>query len=300
MEEKVKNYFILFLVCILFCGCSNTVAPDATMIVDPSDDHVSNIVIYQVTRDDFESFLYAPSIELITTGNNNYYSYPKDGQWHITSEIIRIPIGSDILNFAGNISSLQAYLIKNGVTSELVNTLIIDAPRVPLTIWLETETGDYYITVTDLNKKTEYHFYSADEYCKIYLGKQASLYVNRVEVTTDTAPIVYHNYADIPLVAVLNALGAKITNETDTLMKVFFEGVNYCLDTEKLTLYNERNTDNNLLYQVYGGTIFVYSIEGELMMDSTSMWLTLESMGVNVEINCDSAHGEVNILKKGN
>ena len=309
---KMRRIYRLFAMltagamCLLLASCFNgnkqMEFPVSEALADDAN-HSANsskqIIVYQINRTQFQEFLSTPSADVLDSYGANRLCYPQDGEWLHIIDLRRVPIKQQLLDFCGDVHTLEKCLTDRGISAVIERALMIDTPHVPLTLWLDTTAGNYYITVHNLSdEKPTYAFYSESEYRDMYLCAEASLYVNRKEVITDTPAIVYHNYADIPLLAVLEAMGADLKYESDMLTAISFQGTNYYLDTEKYRLYVADSESHNLIASLQGGTSFVYSVGRELMMDDAMLRATLENMGIDANITMDKEKAIVKIRIK--
>lgn len=259
----------------------------------------SEIKIYKISRDNFISFVEKPSQNFFKNSDFSAFSFSKGEEWYITSENTRFLIKKKLIDFLGTRNGVEKYLSQNNVNGGIEDIAVFDAPKFPITVWIKTTAENVYITI---NEKPEddmyvYRLYTHYEFCEKYLPKQSKLVVEGKEIATKTLPKIYNNYADIPLIAVVEALGAKVVRQ-DNDITIKFNGKTYLLNINEPTLYVSGNQTENLLYKVDGGATFVYSVGNELMIDNTTLYSVLSDMGKKITIKFDKDNLIVDIKVK--
>lgn len=259
-----------------------------------------NIKIYQITRDVFHLFLKNPTMDIFTDDDIECYECTKSEEWYETNNVTHFSIRQEFLDFVGSFTEVETYLLQNGFNGNVENMLIFDAQSMPMTIWVQTDMGHVYITINEElgDKLYVYRFYQHADFYEKFKSKDAQLIVVGKEITPKNAVRLYHDNADIPLIAVLETLGASVKWENDATAIICYKEKTYYLDIKNYTFYEEGNDDNNLLYQVDGGPIFINAVDYELMMDISSLAGTLYAMGTDVIIRCDSENASVSIVIK--
>lgn len=289
---------IIVLVCFL-SSCSNSVSTkiideNAVTEISYSKEEYKMVFdgelkIYKISRDVFDCFLNNQFHSILKENCESEHIYPADGEWYETSNIYRIPINDSLIQFFGDVEQLNAYLNDNGVNGVIKNMAMFDAPKTPLTLWLCVNDVVCYITIneTPFEPYYSYNLYSHNDYVEKFGQKAGSLYVNGVIVETQYAPKIYYNYADVPLLCVLDGLGANIKQYNGKyFIKVNEES--YVLNIDELTLYKRFKINKNLLTQVNGGRVFVYLVEDELMVDTATLHSILYNMGFEFELSINN------------
>ena len=103
-------------------------------------------------------------------------------------------------------------------------------------------------------------------------------------------------YAELPLVAVMEELGAKVKCQDETTVKISYKCKDYILDKTRGTLTEVGDTHNIFLIPP-GGNHGVYYrvVDNEFIIDSDSAKLLINNrMGAKLRINYDE--GVVNIF----
>ena len=94
-------------------------------------------------------------------------------------------------------------------------------------------------------------------------------------------------YAELPLIAIIKELGAKVEWQSKTIAKATIQERNYFLDTVKGTLVEEGNGFNLLTVAPGSKHGAVYRASGdEFIVDSdTAKLLLVNKMGAKININ---------------
>lgn len=283
MHNILVHIFILVVTILLFgvsaCQKSN------------QHKNPSEIVVYKISRETFFSFLENPTISILNSEENNKCIYSQSGQWHITSDVKRFKIEQSLLDFVGDKSQMQKYLSQYGVNDEVINTFVLDAPNVPLTIWVETSKDNMFITIEkqDDDNSYVYEYCTLSDYNNKYYWNYASLMVNNKEIKSNIPSKIYSGYAEVPFVLVLKSLDATITSPTNEQLEIFFKGKKYVLDIDDRSIYEIGKEDVNLLHKD-GGVTFVYPYESDIMIDTFTLNTVLRQMGENIVITCDKTN----------
>lgn len=318
----MKRVFICFLICIiLFASGCNSVkdnsssgigisygsditanstgskTSDATESADYKQIFSGEIRIYQISRDGFNLFLQNPSHNSLLDDSFSSFSYPESGEWYITYNTARFPVQKQLIDFVGNSKEIQKYLNQNGVSGEIENMAVFDAPNVPITLWVKTTAENIYITINQEPEDTGYVYrlYSQKNFNEKYACKDCKLLVKGNKVTSENPPKLYYNYADLPLIAVMEALGAQVNRRSETSTEIVFNDKTYLLNTYERTFYEAGNKTDNLLNKVDGGSTFVYSVGNELMVDNTTLCSVLSDMGEKITVKFDTENKVVAI-----
>lgn len=249
----------------------------------------NELTIYKISRDVFDCFLNEQFHSILKENCTSEHIYPADGEWYTTNNTYRVPIKNTLIQFVGDNEQLNAYLKDNGVNGVIKNMAMFDAPNTPLTLWLCVDEIVWYITIneTPLEPYYNYKLYSRNGYVDKFGQKSGSLYVNDRIVETQYAPKIYYKYADVPLLCVLNNLGANIKQDNNKYI-IKIDEESYILNVGEHTLYKRFNNDKNLLRQVDGGCVFVYVVGDELMVDTATLHSILYNMGFNFKLSVDN------------
>ena len=110
------------------------------------------------------------------------FVYPDQGEVFYRGMAAPFIVNSLLINFAGDPSELKKYLAQNGITGNIKNSaLFYTAPSIPMTIWVKTDQGNFFITVDevipDLNGPgIESNSWNADKYSYTYTFYKQSAY----------------------------------------------------------------------------------------------------------------------------
>ena len=253
------------------------------------------IVIYNLTRNDIISFLRSPSYEQLKEKSRSINTYSTAGQRYQTSNASLFVIQQSFLDFFGSYKEIQKYVAEKGVNGQIESMAVIDAVSFPITLWVKTTTEIVYITVNDsindlfldgeesVKEIYNYRCYSEIEFCQKYGEKEAKLIVNGKEISCENMPIIYYDDADIPLLEVLTALGSEITY-SNSETKISLNDEIFYLNIEERKLYKKGVKTKNLLGQIEGGAIIIYSKGNDLMVNKAVLINTLGIMGENVKV----------------
>ena len=272
--------------------------------INENDDHKQvfskEIKIYRITRDILNSFLENPSYSMLKENNLFEATYPQDGEWHITSNVTRFLVKEELIDFLGDQTKIIEFLSSENITTNIEKIALLDAPNMPLTAWINTAHGNFYITINEGidDKGYVYRFYSQVDFDNKYIPRDGKLIVFDKEVQTTNKPKVYHNYADVSLLDVLKALGAEIEIQSETTRAINFNDTKYILNLSKKSFFKQGEENNNLLTTLDGGSFFVYTIDNELMVDTSTMRNVLYEIGIEVFLSVNSQSSSVVISRR--
>lgn len=124
--------------------------------------------------------------------------------------------------------------------------------------------------------------------------RQASLIVNSSLV--DTEINICEDLAVLPLIRILDELGATINSVDGNELKVIYDNRAFLLNVENQTLIEEGNTIN-LLMPVPGSKCFICKVSNDdILMDDLSLKITLQCMGINVYVHHRTNEAIVEII----
>ena len=330
----IKKIFIYLLLCIISCvavGCTKNTTPalstdevsatsststqSKTPINSGDDKTMTKIKIYGMDREAFFQFIENPSNNSLQGITANVY--PDDGEVFFRGTVSPFIVNSSLINFAGDLTELKKYLSQNGITGNIENTaMIYYTPQIPMTIWVKTNQGDFFITVDevipDLNNlpsKTNdwyaeyysyvYTFYKQSDYCakfkpsKTQTTSDGKLIVNGKDITNGNHIKINYEYlyAELPFTAVVTALGAKVEWSSKTIATITFGGKDFILDTAKVS-FTEVGGGPNAFIIPPGTAHGIHSqiIGDEFVIDSDSArGLIVNMMGAKIDIDYERA-----------
>lgn len=295
MNKKIL--VLVMIIALLFSGCLGVSLRDDKQSVNDDHSELSKqIIIYQISRDALNCFLQKPSGEYLRDNNITSTVYDNEG-YYTTNSNTRFPINKELIDFLGNKEQVKKYLSENGVTNQADSIAMIDAPNMPVSVWVKTESENCYITINEelSDKIYTYRFYNEKDYVKKYTPKNGKLIMNGKEIACKNVPKVYYNYADVPLLCVLKEFGADVERQ-ENIIHININERKYELNTDKYTLYVEKMPDENL-FNIWGGSQFIYLESDEIMVDDATLSSILHHMVGNTQITVNSENGTVTITK---
>lgn len=292
MIRKLCCFILIIVLGVFSTACNNKIA------IPKINTHKLDITAYELERETLNSFVVNCSIEDLEKCEKQELQYNKNkGYYFITEARSRFTVEQSVIDFIDDKEEITKYLTKNNIDAKVENTALIIAPHTPITLYAKTDDGNFFITI---NEDIEddgyvYRLYTQDEFKEKFTLKIGSLTIKEKESTIKTK--VYFKSADIPLVATLKALGAKVT-EGSQPSKIMVGNATYYLDLENYNLYASSNKKQNLLYQIDGGRIFVYAENGDIMVDDATLSDILLEMGMYVEVIVDWQTANVSIRNR--
>ncbi len=271
---------------------STTVADDYNMIFE------NCVTFYKLSRENFDTFLEKPLHSFLKNNCSSEVTLTSAGTYLRGSPLFTV--NDDFLNLFGNVENLENYLKENNYDVKIENTAIIDAPKMPIIIWIGAADKNIFITVDEKdddllsNSTNTFRIYSHDNFSVLFRRKTGKLFVLGKEAKTSFTPQIYYDYADICFTDVLNALNIKTETKKD-LVYIYTESGTYILNQEECSLYEKSNKKQRNLLQLVGGYQFIYSDNGKLILDSSTLKSALYSIGIKVSVKIDSTNGNINI-----
>lgn len=118
-----------------------------------------------------------------------------------------------------------------------------------------------------------------------------ALIINGVELSSAHYVHLDHEwcYAELPLAAVVEALGATVEWDSDTTARITYHDSHYKLDVSKNSLVKNGNLFNMIATppgEPYG---FHQMIGTEFVVDSNSLRLLISSMGADIHIDYENS-----------
>ena len=280
---KKANRYVFLLVCTLLCavitlsGCKKT-----------TEDDSDKMKIYQIDRDTFDEIATDPDTYILSKMKPETYQASDSTQNYYKQGIIPFEIEPVFLDLVTD---------KTGIYFGVEKVVVLDAPRIPMTLWVTGEACNAFITVNEgfYGEGYIYKCYTQAAFNLKFVCLDASLWVDNQDVSGITVKL-YADYADVPLLRVLEALGAEIQIESNKYVNVSLNGNVYSLDIKKLEFFENGNTEN-LLYLVDGNSVFVYAKGQDVMVDTVTLKAILQEMELSVTIYTDRTNHRVDILE---
>ena len=171
-------------------------------------DFPTAITIHSLEREDLVGFLEDPA------------GYTWDKGWireiseigipaYITMEYERIDFRPDFLELYNDRSVMEQYLLSHGVSCTVAKVTSFEALAIPFTVYVEAADGTiYFITVEDHEDLYTYKLYTEKEYVDSFLEQPVKIMINGKELQSEYTFRRYGEYAEIPFIATMDALGA--------------------------------------------------------------------------------------------
>jgi len=289
---------------------------------------INKVKVYELGRDIYYQFIENPSYDILDrqgskTGVSIYslsttsaglievetISYRPGSIYEYGEGMLRIGSASglavygSLIDFAGNKTEIKKYLAQKGVTASIESVCVISGLQITDTIWVKTDKGNYFITIdekqedyiNDPQKTTYvYRFYTQTEYCQKFSPKNCTLIINGKDITSGNYEKLYYNYADLPMTAIMKALGAKVEWQNKTTALITCGDKKYILNTTKCTLFDVgKPQDDDLKYNIItvfpGGYRFYKVVGDEFVLDSSTMGRVVALMGAKINIDYEKA-----------
>ena len=318
MRNYQKRIIGFIILAMFLVGCTNSNNQINSETPGTEDDNMSShnsskttinveeifnneIVFYELSRDGFEQFLNNQQYDFLKTNSLNILSYKRqdisENKIYAKSSLYPYDINNSLWGFVGNTAKIKTYLAQNNITSDIISMAIIDAPNVPLVLWINTDNETCYITITpqDDFETYVYEYFSHNNFKNMHIGKPGVLIINGQTISTNVSPQIYHTTADIPLLPVLRNLGATISTNIDGKKTIVLNDKKFILDIENKKLFSEKNDNENILYEIAGGCTFVYKENEELLVDNSTLLHVLITMGKKTTISVNYSKKTVNI-----
>lgn len=304
MKKASLISLVLILLFVSLCGCGkNTDSPtdiaDTTKIVNTTKEVITTDIveqstepeykyaempiegelnIYSISREVFLAFIENPSIEMLNEKNRGVHSYPSEGEYMIDITM-RYTI-DEALNSFVNKESIQAYLSDNGYDVVVEDIAMFWEGNNNKSIWIDAVEQDFYITVgwDYSNDKRVYEIYTADKYKDEFSRIEGKVIVNGTDLTGNSTAFIYHDYAEVPLLASLECYGAEIISNNGDIAELKLNGETYYLDLTQRKLYRDGEKRSNLLLQVDGGISYYYVLGNDMMVDDTIFRYIIEDI----------------------
>ena len=256
---------------------------------------MEDVEIYQISREVFFEILEKNTVYDLTDNSSKRYSYISGEKYYITSRNTLFKVTRELTNFIGSNTALQIYLAEKKIEGRIENVVVFDAPYVPLTVWIQTDTETVYVTINESYEDVGYVYrlYRQMDYYDKFKRRDAQLILDGIEITNAKSIKLYYGYADIPFTAICFGLGAKVSWESESQAIIRFTDKTYMLDVAHDRLHEENDKTNLLHSMTGGGPYYKYMQDGEFYMDSNTLECVLQQMGKKVNIFCDAENNMV-------
>ena len=166
------------------------------------------IISISITSKTLKRFIKAPSLSILLSNNRFVFSYSKlenaypgsfgNGDVEITRKILsqdpveinntisgyfrigRLPVYTEFIDYVGSLTNIQQLINEKGIDEEVKEYILIEpfgnaVYDFPVTIWVQTDTGSFFVTINeDLNSSNphnvhfDYKAYTQEEFYKEY------------------------------------------------------------------------------------------------------------------------------------
>lgn len=303
---RYMSIICIFMITLLLFGCganesntSNTSEEENIANTDVSGDN--SIEIIRMSRDVFLDFIVNPSSQDIKTMGEDTRKHVTVGDIYARGSQ-RFSVQPALAEFLKK-ENLNTYLKKREIRADVKEVFLLDAPRVPMLAWIEADNFRGFITIEDHwggeghAAHYTYQLYTQDEFHAEYSGVSAKITIKGAEVSDKVAQaVLYHNYADLPVLEVLELMGATVAKKSENLADVYYNGKEYVFDAEKFSMC-EKKSDRDAVFPI-SGISFVYKKDGILMVDSTVLSGLFQELGSPVWFEFDRDEKIVRIVLK--
>ena len=144
---------------------------------------------------------------------------------------------SDLLEIATDHSAMEAFLKKRGITCDVTEIHLFEAAITPFTLFVKTGDGTlYFIGVEYSEDVYTYTLYTEEDYLAAYYPYPLTIMVDGKKLETDDPFVTYGEYAELPLVAIMEALGAQLEWKYDDYVGITWGGNQCWIDTDYSSL----------------------------------------------------------------
>ena len=194
------------------------------------------ITIHSLEREDLVEFLEDPAGYAWDKGWIG--NIPADGvPGHVTQAYDRIYFRPDFLELYNDHAVMERYLLSRGVSCTVTKVAFFESLIAPFTLYVETADGTlYFIGVEDHTDSYTYTLYTEKEYVGSFLEKPIKIVINGKELQSEFTFCRYGEYAEIPFIATMDALGADLYWRREGYAEITM-GANTCyVDTRDSSL----------------------------------------------------------------
>ena len=279
---------------------TNTETSDTQPEPNPTDEN--SIVVIKMSRDVFLDFISNPSSQAIEDMGKDVRKNVSAGDIYIRGSVL-FPIEQSVANLLKK-ENLKTYLEQQEIYTDVKEAFLLDAENVPMLIWIDADNFQGFITINELSGEGHgetpyiYRLYTKEAFFDKFSGIAAAVMIKNSQTYGKFgSAVLYHNYADVPLLETLRLLGATIVEKNENLAEILYKGNTYELDAEYLLLC-PKGSSRDMLRPLPGGRVFHYKNEGVVMVDSGTMSGVLWTMETPVWFEFDRSEKLVRIELK--
>ena len=255
--------------------------------------------IIKISRDVFLDFIGNPSSDVLRDVTQIERKYVSAGEIYDRGSN-RFSVQPSLAEFLKK-EKMKTYLEEHGIHTNVNDVFLIDSPKVPMLVWIEADGFCGFVTVEDCwgenNYATHYsyQFYTQKEFCAEYDSVFSKVIVkDATPFEKSVQAVLYHDYADFPVLEVLELMGATVTKKSETLADVHYNGKEYTFDLENFSMC-EKESGEDVVIPI-SGRIFIYKKDGVLMVDSNTLSALLWELGTPVFYEYDRAERTIRIV----
>jgi len=201
---------------------------------DDIDDLPILVSIDMMKRDALLEFLADPRTYSFRGG----WDIPVNGiPGYPTLNYERFYLKPDLLEIATDHSAMEAFLKKRGITCDVTEIHLFEAAITPFTLFVKTGDGTLYFIGVEYSEDVHtYTLYTEEEYLAAYYPHPLTIMVDGKKLETDDPFVAYGEYAELPLVAIMEALGAQLEWKYDDYVGITWGGNQCWIDTDYSSL----------------------------------------------------------------
>jgi len=209
---------------------------------------------------------------------------------------------SSFIDFVGDKREIKKFLNENGISDDIEDFCLISSWRAETALWVKTDKANYFITFGGLTT-FEIKLYSQNEFFEEVRPKDGKLIVNGEDITSGSYVKIHSRDADLPLMAIAEALGVGIEWKSETIIITTYGSKNNILDIAKPSLICIKADEN---INIFGENVvllrayYYYQIDdGEFILysgDAIDFLRFITGENIKITINRDELTVYVDIL----
>jgi len=278
----------------------------------PGDSANPHFTAYKLSYERFYQFVEAPSLEILNQMESGERAFvyslskttetaimrkeldgnPIDAEEDNLFRIGNIIVDESLVKFSGDRVKLQTFLGQHGVIGEIEYVAVLQVPAVPIVIWTQVGNQSFFITIEavfeDITNHTgalSYQFYTQSDFYELIRQGAGTLIVNGIYITGESHIVFHYGHVELPLVAVLEALGADVQWLEDEIILIAYADKEYKLDINRRSLVEVETDQLHSLLVTGGGVVRFEVLDGELIVTNWSIWAVLQALGAEIHID---------------